>query len=65
MVVDLQGIIENSGSQVNITLTDPAILSTDPTRFGVMNTGTRGMTEFMRSHRCNQYCRALKLRIGM
>lgn len=61
MVVDLQGIIENSCSELSITLTDPAILSADPTRFGAMNTGKQGMIKFLRAHKCNQFCKSLNL----
>jgi hypothetical protein len=62
MVVDLQGIINKTESEeTRIVLTDPAIHCVDPTRFGNMNLGTKGMQNFFKRHTCNKFCAGLGL----
>jgi hypothetical protein len=65
MVVDLQGIIyaEKIGilTQHSIELTDPAIHSTDLTRFGRINLGSEGMKGFFSRHECNDVCQKMGL----
>ena len=62
MVVDLQGIIQQSpDDQPSAILTDPAIHCVDETRFDRMNLGKQGMDIFFERHECNKYCTALKL----
>lgn len=61
MVVDLQGILNRSDDEISLLLTDPAIHCLDPTRFGPMNLGKDGMKAFLKTHKCNKYCKVLKL----
>eukprot|EP01129_Flabellula_baltica_P014042 TRINITY_DN664_c0_g1_i3.p1 TRINITY_DN664_c0_g1~~TRINITY_DN664_c0_g1_i3.p1 ORF type:complete len:365 (-),score=74.06 TRINITY_DN664_c0_g1_i3:28-1122(-) len=56
LMVDLQGINNKS-----YTLTDPAIHSTNPRRFGGTNLGERGFTHFFETHACNTVCIELGL----
>eukprot|EP00080_Pristionchus_pacificus_P016921 PDM76941.1 efk-1 [Pristionchus pacificus] len=59
MVVDLEGIIDESGGKTSVVLTDPAIHCKDITRYGRMNHGPRGMKKFFENHDCNQFCKDL------
>jgi hypothetical protein len=58
MVVDLQGFITEDE---DFFLTDPAIHSTDLTRFGSSNLGGTGMELFFTRHVCTDMCRRLGL----
>ena len=60
MVVDCQGVFEATANA--FTLTDPAIHCTsDATMFGGTNLGKDGVRRFFETHKCNEYCRALKI----
>ncbi|GMF29339.1 unnamed protein product [Phytophthora lilii] len=60
MVVDLQGQRVDGDK---LLLTDPAIHSKDPIRFNSgTNLGAKGFDKFFRTHTCNDFCRALKLK---
>ncbi len=53
LIVDLQGVAG--------VLTDPQIHCLDEKRFGSGNLGYEGILKFFYTHRCNQYCEALRL----
>jgi hypothetical protein len=53
MIVDLQGVTG--------MLTDPQIHCLDYQRFGKGNRGYEGILKFFLSHKCNKYCKDLKL----
>ena len=60
MVVDCQGVFDATANE--FTLTDPAIHCTDDaTMFGGTNLGKDGVLRFFETHKCNEYCRALKI----
>ena len=63
MVVDLEGIVtENRADKKKmVLLTDPAIHCEDITRFTPLNLGENGMNCFLKSHKCNKFCEALRL----
>jgi len=62
MIVDLQGIvIKGKKEEDRIILTDPAIHSIDPTRFGHTNLASKGMKAFLDCHNCNKFCKMFGL----
>ena len=61
MVVDLQGVKEETSGEVRYVLTDPAIHCGSLRRFGKTNLGREGMYKFFRTHYCNGVCRAMAL----
>ena len=62
MVVDLEGIVsKRDDGKTETLLTDPAIHCKNPTRFGRLNLGEKGMQLFFDSHECKQYCKLLQL----
>jgi len=61
MVVDIQGIKNNSVSEYAYTLTDPAIHCIEAGRFGNTNLDVSGIKEFFRNHQCNEVCKDLGL----
>ncbi|KAI6204674.1 hypothetical protein M3Y94_00703700 [Aphelenchoides besseyi] len=64
MIVDLQGTLKpNPSGRPTTLLTDPAIHSEDRTRFGATNHGHKGMKEYFTKHKCNRFCKGLKLRV--
>ena len=52
MVADLQGVRYYNG----YTLTDPAILSLTPNKYGCTDTGPEGMALMLLTHTCNSMC---------
>ena len=64
MVVDFQGVREETSGEVRYVLTDPAIHSRmEPDRrFGTTDWGDKGMHSFFQSHYCNEICKALGLK---
>ncbi|XP_028404560.1 alpha-protein kinase vwkA-like [Dendronephthya gigantea] len=62
MVVDLQGVKEESSGHVRYVLTDPAIHCGSLRRFGKTNLGREGMYKFFRTHYCNGICKAMALK---
>jgi hypothetical protein len=50
MVVDLQGVKEESSGEVRYVLTDPAIHCGSVRRFGKTNLGREGMYKFFRTY---------------
>ena len=62
MVVDLQGVKEESSGEVRYVLTDPAIHCGSLRRFGKTNLGREGMYKFFRTHYCNGICKAMALK---
>jgi hypothetical protein len=60
LVNDLQGITTEKNKKRILLLTDPAISCKD-LRFGVTNLGEDSINAFFDRHRCNDFCRALKL----
>lgn len=65
MVCDLQGVLDKHVSPPLFRLTDPCIhyQSTRKRRgvFGRTDRGAKGMTDFFKSHTCNNVCRLLGL----
>jgi len=61
LVVDLQGEVEGC----TYRFTDPAIHTADPEKHlkDPTNLGPKGMSAFFSSHRCNDVCRALGLKL--
>jgi len=53
LICDLQGVGD--------CWTDPQIHTTDGRGFGKGNAGLQGVRQFMKQHKCNHICRALKL----
>jgi hypothetical protein len=53
MVVDIQGVGD--------VYTDPQIHTADGRGFGQGNCGMKGISQFLRTHRCNPICEMLKL----
>ena len=62
MVIDLQGVKEESSGEVRYVLTDPAIHCGSLRRFGKTNLGRKGMYKFFRTHYCNGICKAMALK---
>ena len=62
MVVDLQGVKEESSGEVQYVLTDPAVHCGSLRRFGNTNLGREGMYKFFRTHYCNGICKAMALK---
>lgn len=62
MVVDLQGVKDESSGEVRYVLTDPAVHCGKVTRFGKTNLGREGMYNFFRTHYCNSICKAMGLK---
>lgn len=62
MVVDLQGVKEETCGGVRYVLTDPAIHCGSLRRFGKTNLGREGMYKFFRTHYCNGVCKAMALK---
>ena len=62
MVVDLQGVKEETSGGVRYVLTDPAIHCGSLRRFGKTNLGREGMYKFFRTHYCNGVCKAMALK---
>ena len=62
MVCDLQGVLNPKHPAV-FELTDPAIHYDSPSRrsnvFGQTDRGQKGMSEFFKTHECNNLCKAL------
>lgn len=58
IVCDLQGV--DQVSEKVVQLTDPAILSVR-SRFGDCDIGHKKLIQWIRSHKCNEICHALKL----
>ena len=62
LIVDLEGIVSKREDGTSQTiLTDPAIHCTDHLRFGRLNHGMEGMKLFFNTHKCEKYCKLLKL----
>ncbi|KAL6055637.1 VWFA domain-containing protein [Balamuthia mandrillaris] len=59
MATDLQGYIGDGGKKV--TLTDPAIHSTNILKFGNTNLGLKGINGFFQKHVCGKTCVAMGL----
>jgi len=59
IVVDVQGIKSNESTFV---LTDPGIHCVNETRYGDTNFSDAGFNMFFETHRCNQLCKALRLK---
>mmetsp|Transcript_26853 Transcript_26853/g.29279 ORF Transcript_26853/g.29279 Transcript_26853/m.29279 type:complete len:670 (-) Transcript_26853:21-2030(-) len=59
LVVDCQG--GYNAAERRFLLTDPAVHFVDVTRFGGTNMGRPGMGKFFETHKCNEFCQALKL----
>ena len=55
LICDLQGVGD--------CWTDPQIHTVDGKGFGKGNAGLQGVRQFMRQHKCNAICRALKLQV--
>merc|ERR1712054_46210 len=53
LLCDLQGVKE----QDEYVLTDPVICSARGGKYGMTDTGPRGIAAFFRNHRCNFMCR--------
>lgn len=65
MVTDLQGVrMKNSSGENVFCLCDPAIHCTDVLRFTRTNLGTEGFRLFFETHKCNDVCEKLGLRVG-
>ena len=62
MVVDLQGVKDESSGEVRYVLTDPAVHCGTLRRFGKTNLGRDGMYKFFRTHYCNGICKAMALK---
>ena len=56
LVLDLQGVDREN----KYILTDPSIHRQDP-KFGNTNFGKVGMEQFLKTHKCNDICAAMRL----
>lgn len=57
LLCDLQGGV--SEEEKVVTLTDPAIISTEQGTYGCSDTGKKGIRNFFFHHTCNKYCEHL------
>lgn len=61
VVCDLQGVLNEEGRYPEFLLTDPAICSSKPPRYGKTDMKLSGIRNFCCTHRCGLVCRGLGL----
>ncbi|RYG99200.1 hypothetical protein EON65_50520 [archaeon] len=60
LIVECQGVYNRDDNE--FLLTDPAVHSIQMQKFGSTNMAVEGYIKFFRTHKCNSYCKALKLK---